>query len=51
LGAVENAAFMLVREVSVRADMLKEVDAIVSLPILMQLDYRVLPRDSKVRYC
>jgi hypothetical protein len=33
LGAVGNAAFMLVREVSVRADMLKEVNAIVSLPI------------------
>jgi hypothetical protein len=33
LGAVGNAAFMLVREVSVTADMLKEVDAIVSLPI------------------
>ncbi len=32
-GAVGNAAFMLLREVSVRADMLKEVDAIVSLPI------------------
>jgi hypothetical protein len=33
LGAVGNATFMLVREVSVIADMLKEVDAIVSLPI------------------
>ncbi len=33
LEAVGNAAFMLVREVLVRADMLKEVDAIVSLPI------------------
>ncbi len=32
-GAVGNAAFLLVREVSIRADMLKEVDAIISLPI------------------
>jgi hypothetical protein len=43
---------MLVREVSVRADMLKEVDAIVSLPIFDAIRFsRELSRDSKVRYC
>ncbi len=32
-GAVGNAVFMLVREVSVRADMLKVIDDILSLQI------------------
>ncbi len=40
---------MLVSEVFVRADMLEEVNAIVSLPIFE--DSRELSRDSKVRYC
>jgi hypothetical protein len=42
---------MLMREVSVRADMLKEVDAIVSLPIFDAINSRELSRDFKVRYC
>jgi hypothetical protein len=39
LGAVGNMAFMLMREVSVRADMLKEVNATVSLPIFDEIRF------------
>jgi hypothetical protein len=39
LGAVWNAFFMLVREVSVRADMLKVIDDIVSLQIFDAIEF------------
>ena len=38
-GAVENAGFMFVRDVSVRADMLKVIDDIVSLQIFDAIEF------------